>query len=341
MKIVRTALLAASVLALAGLAHAETLNIQTSFNAADFSTKYLTKNWLPKLKEDTGGRVELTLTSNGAVVPAKETPDAIAAGALDGDWTSISYFSGKEPAFALLGDLIAGYDTPAQMLGFCKDGPGEQLLQKAIDKIVGAGNIHVVACGPYSREALPARVSIKKFEDLAGKKIRAPAGLASAVFAAAGATPVAIPFSEVYSALEKGIVDAADASAYVNNDATGINSVAPHPLYPGIHSMPSLQFTISQEKWDALSPQDQKALRDWWYAAMEAMTKVVHQQDEALVKRDMADGKIHVIDWAQADRDKFRNVAVGEWNKFSTKSDLAKEAFDAHLAYMKKIGLLK
>jgi hypothetical protein len=47
---------------------------------------------------------------------------------------------------------------------------------------------------------------------MAGKKIRSPEGLAAAVFKAAGASPVSIPFSEVYGALEKGIVDAADAS---------------------------------------------------------------------------------------------------------------------------------
>jgi TRAP-type mannitol/chloroaromatic compound transport system substrate-binding protein len=81
---------------------------------------------------------------------------------------------------------------------------------------------------------------------MAGKKIRSPEGLAAAVFKAAGASPVSIPFSEVYGALEKGIVDAAAASAYVNNDATGLHDVARYPLFPGIHSMPSMQVTINK-----------------------------------------------------------------------------------------------
>ena len=77
---------------------------------------------------------------------------------------------------------------------------------------------------------------INSVDDLKGVKIRSPEGLAAEVFKRAGASPVSLPFSEVYTALEKGVVDAADASAYVNNDASGMHKVAKHPVYPGIHS---------------------------------------------------------------------------------------------------------
>ncbi|MCV2867470.1 TRAP transporter substrate-binding protein DctP [Defluviimonas sp. WL0002] len=340
MKLTATALLAASVSMTAGFAAAETLNIQTSFNAGDFSTQYLTENWLPKIGEMTGGRIEIVLTPNGSVVPAKETPEAVAAGVLDGDFTSVNYFSGLEPAYAILGDLISGYDTPQQMLGFCKDGGGEAMMQKAADSVTG-GEVHVIACGPYSREALPARTPIRTFEDLVGKKIRSPEGLAAAVFEAAGASPVSIPFSEVFGALEKGIVDAADASAYVNNDATGLHDVAPYPLYPGIHSMPSMQFTLNKEKWESLSAEDQTALRTWWYDAMYAMAEEVAKQDAELAARDDAGDKIEVIDWAQEDRDQLREVARQQWEEYAKKSELAKEALDANIAYMTEIGLFK
>ena len=113
---------------MAAPAVAKTYTIQTSFNAGDFSTEYLTKNWLPKIKEMTDGRVEINLTPSGSVVPSKETPQAVSMGVLDGDWTSVNYFSGQEPAFAILGDLISGYDKPSQMLGFCKEGAGREDL---------------------------------------------------------------------------------------------------------------------------------------------------------------------------------------------------------------------
>ncbi|MBT9386076.1 TRAP transporter substrate-binding protein DctP [Pseudooceanicola sp. CBS1P-1] len=340
MKLTLTALLAATVAMPAAIASAQTLNIQTSFNAGDFSTQFLTDKWLPKIEEMTDGRIKIVLTPNGSVVPARETPEAVAAGVLDGDFTSVNYFAGLEPAYAIMGDLISGYDTPEQMLGFCKDGGGEAMMQKAADSVTG-GEVHVVACGPYSKESLPARVPINTFEDLAGKKIRSPEGLAAAVFKAAGASPVSIPFSEVYGALEKGIVDAADASAYVNNSTSGLHDVAPYPLYPGIHSMPSMQFTINEETWEKISPEDQKALHDWWYDAMFAMAKETARLDKELAERDEAGGKIHVINWAQADRDKMRDVARKQWEEYAKKSPLAQEALDANLKYMTEIGLFK
>ncbi|MBV17190.1 MAG: C4-dicarboxylate ABC transporter substrate-binding protein [Thalassospira sp.] len=340
MKFVKTAVIASSVSLFAGAASAETLNIQTSFNAGDFSTQFITEQWLPKIEERTDGRISIVLTPNGSIVPAKETPEAVAAGVIDGDFTSVNYFAGLEPAYAIMGDLISGYDTPEQMLGFCKEGGGEAMMQKAADAVTG-GEVKVIACGPYSRESLAAGTPIRTFEDLQGKKIRSPEGLAAAVFSAAGASPVSIPFSEVFGALEKGIVDAADASAYVNNAATGLQDVAPYPLYPGIHSMPSMQFTVNAEKWADISAEDQTTLRDWWYDAMYAMAAEVSKLDAELAARDDATDDIEVIDWAQEDRDKLRVVARKQWEEYAKKSDLAQEALDANIAYMTKIGLFK
>lgn len=320
-------------------AHAETLRIQSSFNSGDFSTQFLTENWLPKLKTMTDGRIEINMLPTKSVVSHRETPEAVANGVLDGDFTSIPYFSGREPSFALLGDIISGYDTPTQMRWFCQYGPGEQALQDSLDTYTG-GKIKVIGCGPFSREALAAAVPIRGFSDLKGKKIRSPEGLAAAVFKGAGASPISIPFSEVYTSLEKGIVDAADASAYVNNDAVGLNKIAKYPLYPGIHSMPALQFTINKAKYNKLSSADQKALRAWWYMAMEAMTVEADARDKTLVARDKAAGKIEVIDWNQSDRDQLRAVARKSWQEFAKKSDLAQAALDAHLGFMKQIGLI-
>lgn len=335
----RLALATAAAL-LATTAAAETLRIQTSFNAGDYAFKYMTETWAPKLTEMTGGEIELELLPTKAVVPHKETPDAVAIGVLDGDLTATEYFSGRGADFAILGNLIAGYDTPEQGQGFCKDGGGEEALQAAFDRIL-AGKIHVIGCGPYNREALVAAKEIDGVAALKGVKIRAPEGLASEVFRRAGATPVNIPFSEVYTSLEKGIVDAADASAYVNNDATGMQEIAKFPIYPGIHSQAQMQFTLNQAKWDSLSEETQKAMHQWFYDAYADMAKAVRAKDEELVARDKAGGVITVVDWSQADRDTFREIAKSAWEDYAAKSDEARAALDAHLAYMKASGLLQ
>ncbi len=333
--------LASAAMTLAGNAQAqEELSIQTSFNSGDYAYQYLQDNWVPKLEEMTNGEVSLKLMPIGSVVPYKETIEAVGMGLLDGDLTAPAYFAGRDPAFALMGDLIAGYDKPQQFLDFCRNGGGEEVLQKAIDNVV-PNKVQVVGCGPYKREALVAAVPIRSVEDLQGLKFRSPEGLAAAVFERAGATPINIPFSEVYTSLQQGVVEAADASAYVNNDAAGLHDIAKYPIYPGIHSMSSQQFTLNQEVWESLSESEQEALHQWFYDAFSDLAKAVHEQDEKLVARDKAKGDITVIDWPQEERDKFREIAREAWAEYAQKSPAAQAALDAHLEYMKSQGLLK
>ncbi len=320
-------------------ADAKTLKIQTSSTASHFTLAHLNENWVPKLKEMTNGSLEVELLPIESVVPHRETPEAVALGILDGDLTSINYFAGKDPAFALMGDLIAGYDSAAQIQTYCAIGGGKEMLQKLFDKYVPG--VHVVGCGAYAKEAFVSKVPINGVDDFKGVKVRSPEGLAADVFQRVGAAPVSLPGSEVYTSLEKGVIDAADNSAYANNDANGLHKVAKFPIFPGIHSTPILQFTVSQSAWDAMTPAEQTALEVWYQAAYNDLMRVVDLEDRRLVARDKAAGELTIIDWPQAERDKFRNVAVEAWKDFAASSDLAKETYDSHIAFMKKAGLLQ
>ena len=71
------------------------------------------------------------------------------------------------------------------------------------------------------------------------------------------------------------------------------------------------------------------------------MRREADLQDRAIAAEQRAGGDITVIDWSTEGRAKFREIAVGAWNDFAAKSPLAKEALDAHLAYMRSVGLLQ
>ena len=315
------------------------LKVQTSTQSGGFSYKYMNENWVPKLKSMSGGQLQIEFMPINSVMPKNETPEGVSLGVLGGDLTSISYFSGRNPAFAILGDLIAGYDTPQQVQDFCRNGGGAETLQDTWDK-VKPNSIHVIGCGAVSKESLVAKVPIRHVEDLKGIKIRSPEGLAASVFRAAGASPVNIPFSEVFTSLEKGVVDAADASAYVNNDQNGFNQIAKYPLYPGIHSMAVHQFTVGNKTWNKLSPEQQDILQEWFYAAYADLLIALDKQDKELVARDQKDPNIEVINWPQKDRDAFRKIAQGAWEETAKKSPEAIKALQVHYVYMKSNGLL-
>ncbi|MEM1315714.1 MAG: TRAP transporter substrate-binding protein [Pseudomonadota bacterium] len=321
-------------------AEAKTLQLQASSGAGDWAHRFMTDDWQLKFNAMTGpDGVKMEVLPTRSVVPHRETIDAVANGILDGDLNAVSYFAGRDPAFAILGDLIAGYDTVDQMQTFCQYGGGKEILQKLYDKYAN-GQVVVIGCGPYAREALVSSIPINAVADLEGVKIRSPEGLAAEVFRRAGAAPVSLPFSEVYTSLEKGLVEAADASAYVNNNASGMYKVAKYPIYPGIHSMAVLQFIMNKDVYDGLSEAEQAALEVWYYAAYSSMRRLADLEDKKLVAEHKAGGDITVIDWPQEERNKFRGIAVDAWRDVAAQSELAQEALDAHIAFMTQIGLL-
>jgi len=321
-------------------ATAKTLKVQASSKAGDWAHRFMTDKYAPKLEAMTNGAVKIVVLPTKSVVPHRETIDAVANGILDGDLNAVSYFSGRDAAFAIIGDLIAGYDTVDQVRTFCEFGGGKEILQKLYDKYT-KGKVHVVGCGPYAKEAFVSTIPIRTVADMKGVKVRSPEGLAAEVFKRAGAAPVSLPFSEVYTALEKKVIDAADASAHVNNNAHGMYKIAKYPIYPGIHSMAVLQFIVNKKVWDKLGKQGQTALEVWYSASYDAMRRSADLEDQAIAAKQRAGGDITVIDWSKEERAKFRKIAVGAWHDFAKKSPLAKEALDAHLTYMRSIGLLK
>ena len=315
--------------------------VQTSMTAGESFYKNIEEHWLPRLAEMTGGELQIELTPVGSVVPYNETMDAISQGILQGDITATVYFSGRSKAFAILGDLISGYETPDQIAMFCYHGGGRELIQEAFDTYAGGG-IQVVGCGAIARESFTSKVPIRGIDDLKGVKVRSPEGLAANVFERAGASPVALPASEVHTSLDKGVIDAADFSSYTMDESVGLHEIAKFPIYPGIHSMPVIQFTVNKAAYDSLTPAQQTIL-DVWYRAMVADLAMMNEiTDRELVAGDMADDAsgVEVINWSEEDRDKLRAIAAEAWAEFAEGDDLAKRAYEANITFMKKIGLL-
>ncbi|NNE80720.1 MAG: hypothetical protein HKN18_10665 [Silicimonas sp.] len=141
----KTTLLAAAALSIAATTvSAETvLKLQTSAQSGAFEYKYLDENWGSRLSAMTGGELSIEFFPINSVVDRKETPEAVMAGVLSGDMNSIAYFTGRDPAFAILGDLIAGYDSPEQIQTFCRHGGGRDAVQALWDSML-PGAMHVV-----------------------------------------------------------------------------------------------------------------------------------------------------------------------------------------------------
>ncbi len=332
--------MAASATMAASASAEQVWKVQTSMSAGESFYANIEEHWLPKLEAMTGGELKIELTPVGSVVPYNETMDAISQGIIQGDITATVYFSGRSKAFAILGDLIAGYETPDQIGMFCYHGGGRELIQEAYDTY--AGDVHVVGCGSIARESFTSKVPIRTLEDLKGIKMRSPEGLAAEVFSRAGAAPVALPSSEVYTSLDKGVIDASDFSSYTMDESVGLHEIAKFPIYPGIHSMPVIQLTVNKAAWDSLTEAQQTILDVWYRAMIDDLIMRNEITDRELVARDRNDPSrgVEVIDWAKEERDKLREIAAGAWADFAEGDELAKRAYEANIAFMKRLGLL-
>lgn len=296
----------------------------------------LFENFARRVGELSGGRLAIEALAVNSVVQPPESLDAVGAGVLDGQNGGPAYFTGKDAAFALIGDPQGAFDTPYQMQMWMSYGGGNEITRELYAKY----GVHFVAGVWYGQESLVSKRPLRRLADFKGLKIRAPQGMSGEIFALLGAAPVQLPGSEVYTALERGVVDASDWGTLSMNEDLGYHKLARYPTYPGFHSMPMGEISINKAKWDAL-PGDLKAV-------IEAAT-----QDFALgmIQRNyLADTTVAVeaqqrgfepIDLPEAERQKFREVARGVWKEYAARSPTAQKAYDSQIAFLKRLGLLK
>jgi TRAP-type mannitol/chloroaromatic compound transport system substrate-binding protein len=293
------------------------------------------EDFTKRVKEMSNGRLEIEPLPAGAIVAATESLDAVSSGVLEAQHGGTTYWTGKDAAFALLGDLQGGYETPYQMQQWLEYGGGKELVREVYKKY----NVYFVDGVWWGVESLPAKKPIRTIEEFKGVKLRAPAGIGQDIFKLIGAAPVNMPGSEVYTALERGVIDATDWGTLSLNEDLGYHKIAKYPLYPGFHSMPMADVAVNMQKWNALSP-DLKAIvevatRDF----SRDMVQRLALEDEKVAKAAKEHG-VELVNWSAEDRKKFRAVAVKVWAEYAKRSDNARKIYESQVAFLKQLGLL-
>jgi TRAP-type mannitol/chloroaromatic compound transport system substrate-binding protein len=308
--------------------------MQSLWQAGSVNQKIF-EDWCKRVKEITNGRIEVEPLAVGSIVAYTETVDAMQNGILDSHHSGGPYFSGKEPALALIGDLNGGFENPYQMQMWFEYGGGLELAREAYKKF----NIHYVGPVWWGVESVPAKRPLRTLADFKGVKMRVPEGLGAEVWRRAGVGVVTLPGSEVYTALERGVIEATDWGTLGMNNDLGYHKIAKYPLHPGFHSMPSAEVAVNMGKWNALSP-DLKALME--VAVRDFAREMVQRialEDLKAQEQAKAQG-FEVITWSPEERRNFRKVAQEAWADWAKKSPLSKKVYDSQIAFLKKLELL-
>lgn len=244
-----------------------------------------------------------------------------------------AYFVGKDPGFTLVADINAGYETPEQFTAWFWNGGGVELARE----LYGQHGVYYLGPVMWGAESIPSKMPIRTVADFDGVKMRAPGGIGAALFSAIGVGVSTLPGSEVYTALERGKIEATDWGTIGMNDELGYDKIATYATYPGIHSLPAGDISINLEVWNGL-PDDLKAILQ--VAAREF-------NSDSLMANAMLDASFvanrdpeTLVDWSPEERRKLRGIAEKVWADWSDKSPMAKKIYDSHIAFMKQIGLL-
>jgi len=208
-----------------------------------------------RIRTLSGGRIDITVSAAGEVVPAFEVLGAVGSGVAEIGHSAAFYWQGKMPASAFFTTVPFGL-TPAEHVAWIEAGGGQALWDELYApfgvKPFMAGNTGVCMGGWFRHE-------IKSLADLRGLKLRS-LGLGGEVYRRLGATPQTTPPSEILTSLQSGVLDGAEFVGPGTDIALGLYRVAPFYYYPGFNKPNGTgECIVALKVWDALAD-DLKAI---------------------------------------------------------------------------------
>lgn len=239
-----------------------------------------------KVKAMSGGKFEITVHPAGELMPAFGTVDGVEKATVEMTHTAPYYFFGKNEAFALGCAIPFGLNS-RQMTAWMYEGNGMKLMRDFYAKYnminFPGGNTGAQMGGWYRKE-------INTVADLKGLKFRV-GGFAGKVAERLGVVPQNIPGGEIYQALEKGTIDAAEWVGPYDDQKLGFNKVAPNYYYPGWwEGGPQLDFFINDKAFNALSAENKAIVESACAYAHTEMQARYDAKNPAALKQLVAAG---------------------------------------------------
>ena len=327
--------LAAPLIRNAEAAKSTVWKMQSTWDAGT-SGYTLFEEWCNGIKEKSGG--ELIIKPFAAKSVAADNNalfEAVKTGVLQGMNAFTLYWAGKIPATVFLSSYPCGPDQPAQW-DIMFDALG---MKEMARKIYAKHGLFYVGHVHHDANIIHSKKPVNSVADFKGMKIRVPGGMVAEVFQSFGASTVSLPGSDIFPALEKGTIDAADYVGPAVNWDLGFAQVTKYILF-GPAGMMSIyqpvdlmEITCNMGAWKRLSPKMQ--------ALMEEQVKVFSSNHylgiqkrniEALAKFKAAGSIVNRM--SSDDVAAFRRNAIPIWYKWAKKSKEASEVLQLQLDFM-------
>ena len=233
------------------------LRWQSTWPAKDIFHEYA-NDFAKKVNDMTGGDLRIEVLPAGTVVPAFGLLDAVTKGTLDGGHGVLVYHYARHNALALWGSGPAFGMDANQLLAWHKYGGGKELLGKLYASI--GANVVSFLYGPMPTQPLGwFKKPVQKVEDMKGLKFRT-IGLSIDVFSAMGAVVNALPGNEIVSAMDRGVLDAAEFNNASSDRSLGFADISKVCMLQSYHqNAEQFEILFNKAKFDAL-PARMKAI---------------------------------------------------------------------------------
>ena len=230
---------------------------QSTWPSKDIFHEYAL-DYAKKVNDMTGGDLKIEVLPAGAVVPAFGLLDAVSKGTLDGGHGVLAYHYGKSNALALWGSGPAYAMDANMLLAWHKYGGGKELLTKLYASI--GANVVSFPYGPMPTQPLGwFKKPITKAEDFQGVKYRT-VGISIDVFTGLGAAVNALPGGEIVSAMDRGLLDAAEFNNASSDRILGFPDVSKVCMLQSFHqNAEQFEIMFNKTKYDAL-PEKMRAI---------------------------------------------------------------------------------
>ena len=253
-------------------------SLDTIYGGGEVLSKYVS--------EATDGNFQIQVFAAGEIVPGLQAADAAAAGTVEACHTVAYYYWGKDPTWAL-GAAVPFALNARGMNAWHYHGGGIELFNEflATQGLVGypGGNTGVQMGGWFRKE-------IKTVADMQGLKMRI-GGFAGKVVEKLGVVPQQIAGGDIYPALEKGTIDAAEWVGPYDDEKLGFYKVAPYYYYPGWwEGGPTVHAMFNKAAFDGLPKNYQSLLRTACHATDANMLQKYDYLNPSAIKRLVASG---------------------------------------------------
>ncbi len=287
-----------------------------------------------KVSEMTGGKFTISTHAAGELMPAFGVVDGVQNGTVECANTAPYYFFGKDETFALGCAIPFGLNS-RQMSAWMYEGNGLKLMREFYKgyNIISfpMGNTGAQMGGWFRKE-------VKSLADFKGLKFRV-GGFAGKVVERIGGVPQNIPGGEIYQALEKGTIDAAEWVGPYDDQKLGFYKVAQHYAYPGWwEGGPQLDLFVNQKAYDGLSS-EYKAIIEAAssYAHIDMQAKYDYRNAASL--KQLVAGGAKLFPFPKDLMEAAFKESQALYSEISAKNPRWKKVYDDYSAYRKDANL--